>query len=115
MSAPKRFFVERIEEETLLEGEEFEHAKNVLRLAVGDEVVLLDNSGKEYAAVIAAVEKRNMKLHVLKVNEDGCRTPVRIFEKRGQKRIYRAKGSGTRRQKNHRIFFGIFFRLHEFE
>lgn len=69
MSAPKRFFVERIEEETLLEGEEFEHAKNVLRLAVGDEVVLLDNSGKEYAAVIAAVEKRNMKLHVLKVNE----------------------------------------------
>ena len=69
MSAPKRFFVERIEEETLLEGEEFEHAKNVLRLAVGDEVVLLDNSGKEYAAVIAAVGKRNMKLHVLKVNE----------------------------------------------
>ncbi len=69
MSAPKRFFIERIEEETLLEGEEFEHAKNVLRLAVGDEVVLLDNSGKEYAAVIAAVEKRHMKLHVLKVNE----------------------------------------------
>ena len=68
MSGPKRFFVEKIEKETLLSGEEFEHAKNVLRLSVGDEVVLLDNSGKEYSAVIAAAEKRCMKLHVIGEN-----------------------------------------------
>ena len=68
MSGPKRFFVEKIEEETLLSGEEFEHAKNVLRLSVGNEVVLLDNSGKEYSAVIAAAEKRCMKLHVIGEN-----------------------------------------------
>lgn len=68
MSGLKRFFVPKIEEETLLEGEEFEHAKNVLRLSVGDEVVLLDNSGKEYTAVISTVEKRGMKLHVLGEN-----------------------------------------------
>ena len=47
MSGLKRFFVEKVETETLLIGEEFEHAKNVLRLGVGDEVVLLDNSGFE--------------------------------------------------------------------
>ena len=68
MSGPKRFFVEKIEEETLLSGEDFEHAKNVLRLSVGNEVVLLDNSGKEYSAVIAAAEKRCMKLHVIGEN-----------------------------------------------
>lgn len=68
MSGPKRFFVEKIEKETLLSGEEFEHAKNVLRLSVGNEVVLLDNSGKEYSAVIAAAEKRCMKLHVIGEN-----------------------------------------------
>ena len=68
MSGPKRFFVEKIEEETLLSGEEFEHAKNVLRLSVGNEVVLLDNSGKEYSPVIAAAEKRCMKLHVIGEN-----------------------------------------------
>ena len=68
MSGPKRFFVEKIEEETLLSGEEFEHAKNVLRLSVGNEVVLLDNSGKEYSAVIAAAEKSCMKLHVIGEN-----------------------------------------------
>lgn len=53
----------------MLEGEEFEHAKNVLRLGVGEEVILLDNSGKEYSAVIAEVGKRAMKLHILRVNE----------------------------------------------
>ncbi len=69
MSGARRFFVEKAEEETLLEGEEFEHAKNVLRLGVGEEIILLDNSGKEYSAVIAEVGKRAMKLHVLRVNE----------------------------------------------
>ena len=69
MSAVKRFFVKSIGEEPCLEGEEFEHAKNVLRLSVGDEVILLDNSGKEYSAVIVAVEKRRMRLNVLKENE----------------------------------------------
>ena len=66
MSALKRFFVENIEQPTLLEGEEFEHAKNVLRLGVGAEVILLDNSGKEYTAVIAQVEKKRMLLNVVR-------------------------------------------------
>ena len=66
MSALKRFFVDKIEELTELCGEEFEHAKNVLRIGVGDEVVLLDNSGKEYTAVVSAVEKKRMLLNVVR-------------------------------------------------
>jgi 16S rRNA (uracil1498-N3)-methyltransferase len=65
MSQLKRFFVDKIGETVSLVGEEFEHAKNVLRLGVGDEVILLDNSGKEYTAVIATQEKRSMTLNVL--------------------------------------------------
>ncbi len=72
MSALKRFFVEEIQTVTTLSGEEFEHAKNVLRLSVGDEVVLLDNSGKEYTAVIATVEKKSMTLNVVR-EEVGAR------------------------------------------
>ena len=59
-------FVDKIEEITALSGEEFEHAKNVLRLGAGDEVILLDNSGKEYTAVIAQVEKKRMLLNVVR-------------------------------------------------
>ena len=62
----KRFFVDKIEEITTLSGEEFEHAKNVLRIGVGAEVILLDNSGKEYTAVVSAVEKKQMLLNVVR-------------------------------------------------
>ena len=74
MSALKRFFVENIQDVTALEGEEFEHAKNVLRIGVGAEVILLDNSGMEYTAVVAAVEKRRMLLNVVR-KEVGEREP----------------------------------------
>ncbi len=66
MSALKRFFVNEIQPTCTLCGEEFEHAKNVLRLSSGDEVILLDNSGKEYTAVIAQVEKKSMTLNVVR-------------------------------------------------
>ncbi len=66
MSSLKRFFVDRIEPVTELFGEEFEHAKNVLRIGVGAEVILLDNSGKEYTAVVASVEKKRMLLNVVR-------------------------------------------------
>lgn len=72
MSALKRFFVDKIEEVTPLQGEEFEHAKNVLRLGVGAEIILLDNSGKEYTAVVAQVEKKRMLLNVVR-EEIGAR------------------------------------------
>ena len=74
MSTLKRFFVNTVSPQTELCGEEFEHAKNVLRLGVGAEVVLLDNSGKEYTAVIAQVEKKRMLLNVVR-EEVGAREP----------------------------------------
>ncbi len=72
MSALKRFFVDKIEDTVQLLGEEFEHAKNVLRISVGDEVVLLDNSGNEYTAVVAQVEKKRMILNIVR-SEKGAR------------------------------------------
>jgi 16S rRNA (uracil1498-N3)-methyltransferase len=80
MSALKRFFVEQIGETATLIGEEFEHAKNVLRLGVGDEVILLDNSGKEYTCIVSNVEKKSMLLNVLGVCEGDkeAETPVAL-------------------------------------
>ena len=66
MSTPKRFLVKNISEETVLSGEEFNHAKNVLRLSEGAEVVLFDGSGQEYSAVITKVGKSAMTLHTVK-------------------------------------------------
>lgn len=71
MSAPKRFFVKNIEEETVLTGEEFNHAKNVLRLFEGAEVTLFDGSGAEYSAVISKISKFEMTLHTVKKGISG--------------------------------------------
>ena len=75
MSGLKRFFVENVQEYTELAGEEFEHAKNVLRIGVGAEIILLDNSGKEYTAIVSQVEKKKMLLHVVR-EEVGDREPT---------------------------------------
>ena len=81
MSALKRFFVETIQPQTELCGEEFEHAKNVLRIGVGAEVVLLDNSGKEYTAIVAQVEKKRMLLNIVRedVGEREPKTDIALF------------------------------------
>ena len=83
MSAPKRFFVDKIEypavTEVLLEGEEFVHAKTVLRLEEGAEIVLLDNSGKEYSAIVAKIEKRRLLAHIMGVNEQNREPNTQIY------------------------------------
>ena len=81
MSALKRFFVDTIAPSLYLEGEEFEHAKNVLRIGVGAEIILLDNSGKEYTGVVAQVEKKRMLVNIVR-EEVGAReaqTPVTLL------------------------------------
>ena len=66
--ARNRFFIDNISEEVALEGDEFRHAKSVLRLSEGSEVTLLDGSGAEYSAIVTKVEKNRMHLHVLEKN-----------------------------------------------
>lgn len=66
MSTPRRFFCENLQNatEVNLEGEEFIHAKTVLRVEEGSEIVLLDGSGKEYSAIVAKIEKHRLLAHI---------------------------------------------------
>lgn len=77
----RRFYAEHIGEETVLAGDEFTHAKNVLRLSEGDEISLFDGSGKEYAAIVARVGKREMLCHVVgeRLSDKEPKTRVRLL------------------------------------
>lgn len=72
MSAPKRFFCNSVnypdETETVLDGEEFVHAKTVLRVTEGSEITLLDNAGNEYSAIVTKVEKQRLSAHITGAN-----------------------------------------------
>ena len=79
MSLP-RFYI-RLEnwtrEAPILTGAEAHHARDVLRLTVGDQVVLFDGRGRERTAEISEIGRREMRLRVLQEKEAPTR-PCRI-------------------------------------
>ena len=81
MATTRRFFVGNIGREAVLSGDEYSHAKNVLRLKEGDEIVLLDGSGREYDAVIRKVGKGEMLCGVVgdRPSEKEAKTPVKLL------------------------------------
>ncbi len=60
MSHPRRFyFLELGNQFFKIEGEEFIHAKKVLRLKVGDEITLIDGKGKEVKGKVSAIDSQS--------------------------------------------------------
>ena len=79
MAAPKRFFVENIAEEVELPISESRHARNVLRLAEGDEVTLFDGSGSEYSAVVTRADKNGVSVHVVRAQTSDREPKTDVF------------------------------------
>lgn len=79
MAAPRRFFVENIAEEVELPLSESRHARNVLRLAEGDEVTLFDGSGSEYSAVVTRVDKNGVSAHVVRAQTSDREPKTDVF------------------------------------
>jgi 16S rRNA (uracil1498-N3)-methyltransferase len=61
-----------------LDDERFRYAGRVLRLRVGDEVVLFDGTGGEFTAVITAVSRRAIVLDVGPHRERDTESPLEI-------------------------------------
>ena len=85
MSTPHRFFVDKINypevTEVTLDGEEFIHAKTVLRVGEGSELTLLDNTANEYTAIVTKVTKNALSAHITGVNrgEREPNTPIYLL------------------------------------
>lgn len=82
MSTPKRFFINyspAAGDTVRLEGDEFIHAKTVLRVEEGAEIVLLDGSGKEFSAIVQKVEKHSLSAHIMGVIEGDKEPESKIY------------------------------------
>lgn len=65
MSTPKRFFASEIAgTEAIIDGDEFVHAKSVLRVDEGSEIVILDGAGGELTAIVTKIEKHRLSAHI---------------------------------------------------
>lgn len=65
MSDFRRFFVEKVVEPLFIEGEEFRHAVNVLRIKSGEKIIVCDDSCYEYICEVKNIDKRSIELSVL--------------------------------------------------
>ncbi len=60
----------------IIRGGELHHARDVMRLATGDAIVVFDGTGKEYHGIIQKVDKEQMTVTIKKTVErksEGCR------------------------------------------
>jgi 16S rRNA (uracil1498-N3)-methyltransferase len=66
----ERFFIDApiAGETAVLRGPEAHHLSGVMRVRVGDEVLLFDGSGAEFPARVEAIERREVRLAVLSRN-----------------------------------------------
>ncbi len=65
MSSLRRFFVDKIEFPLIIEGEEFRHAVNVLRIKEGEEIIVCDGSGLEYISKVEKINKKDFTVGIL--------------------------------------------------
>ena len=64
MAGHRRFFVDKIADEIIIEGEEFRHAVSVLRIKEGENIIVCDNTGWEYLSVIQRIDKKSLTVKV---------------------------------------------------
>ncbi|MBP5194314.1 MAG: 16S rRNA (uracil(1498)-N(3))-methyltransferase [Clostridia bacterium] len=76
MSGLRRFFTQKIEKINEITGEEYSHAINTLRLGVGDEIILCDNSGKDYVCTVTRVGKKSFFAEVKEEKENDEETKI---------------------------------------
>ncbi len=65
MSDLRRFFIDKIQDDIVIDGEEFRHAVNVLRIREGDEIIICDNSGVEYVCEITKINKKDFNARII--------------------------------------------------
>lgn len=80
MSDLRRFFVEKVNETLVVDGEEFRHAVSVLRIKENEEIIVCDNSGTEYLATVIKINKKDFlcNLHGQRQNQTEPKTEVTL-------------------------------------
>lgn len=81
MSDLRRFFVDKITEPLVIDGEEFRHAVNVLRIKENEEIIVCDNSGLEYLSIVEKINKKDLLVKILskRASETETKTDVTLI------------------------------------
>ena len=78
MSSLRRFFIEKITNPLVIDGEEFRHAISVLRIKVGDDILVCDNSGYEYTATVTQINKKDFVAEIKSKAYSACEPTTNV-------------------------------------
>lgn len=62
----------------VIDGPDFHHLVNVLRVRAGDRIVVLDNQGGAFEAAIAGISSRELSLHMLRPVDAAPEPPIYV-------------------------------------
>ena len=81
MSDLRRFFVEKVSSPMVIDGEEFRHAVNVLRIKENEQIIVCDNSGYEYICSVDKINKKDLEISVIdkRLSETEPKTDVTLI------------------------------------
>ena len=65
MSDFRRFFTQSLVEPLSIEGEEYRHAVNVLRIREGEKIIVCDGTGLECVCTVDSIDKKSISLKVI--------------------------------------------------
>ncbi|MCL2861885.1 MAG: 16S rRNA (uracil(1498)-N(3))-methyltransferase [Firmicutes bacterium] len=74
----RRFFVDKIENRVVLDGENHHHLANVLRLKVGDEIILCPNDGFDYHFLITSIKKNESDAKLIRQEKNLSTSDIEI-------------------------------------
>lgn len=76
-----RFFVTdgcMYKDKIKIDGDDAAHILKVLRLRVGDEIIVCDGKEKDYLCTIASLEKKNVVCSITEVKENAAEPPLKL-------------------------------------
>ena len=76
-----RFYVDGVDasgKSIFITGEDVNHIRNVLRLAIGDEIIVCDGAGKEYSCRITKIEREYVEVDIEDMNKNASELPCKI-------------------------------------
>lgn len=74
-----KFFVDKrcvVEDNIIIEDENVNHLKNVLRSNVGDTLIINDRQGKDYKCIISLIENNLIKARIIEVSDSDTEPSV---------------------------------------
>lgn len=83
MSDLRRFFVESVTEPLVIDGEEFRHAVNVLRIRVGEKIIVCDGTGVENVCKIEKIGNKSLSLSILEKRDCQAEPKTKVILEAG--------------------------------